>query len=112
MEITSEITNGALIVKASEPRVDGLNASQFQSGLEAAIGDDATAVVLDAANLTYISSAGLRAILLVVKSVNRRNGKFAVCSLSDPIREIFAISGFANIIPIEDDRDAALAKVT
>lgn len=95
----------------SENRVDGTNARDFQVGLEAAIEETDSAVIFDAETLTYISSAGLRAILLVVKSINRRGGKFAVCSLSDPIREIFSISGFDNIIPIEATRDEALASI-
>ena len=101
----------ALIVMPSENRVDGTNARDFQVGLEAAIEETDSAVIFDAETLTYISSAGLRAILLVVKSINRRGGKFAVCSLSDPIREIFSISGFDNIIPIEATRDEALAAI-
>ena len=101
----------ALIVMPSENRVDGTNARDFQVGLEAAIEETDSAVIFDAETLTYISSAGLRAILLVVKSINRRGGKFAVCSLSDPIREIFSISGFDNIIPIEASRDDALSAI-
>ena len=111
MEISTERVGNALIVMPSENRVDGTNARDFQIGLEAAIEESDTAVIFDAETLTYISSAGLRAILLVVKSINRRGGKFAVCSLSDPIREIFSISGFDNIIPIEATRDEALTVV-
>ncbi len=111
MEISTERVGSALIVMPSENRVDGTNARDFQVGLEAAIEETDTAVIFDAETLTYISSAGLRAILLVVKSINRRGGKFAVCSLSDPIREIFSISGFDNIIPIEATRDEALAAI-
>lgn len=111
MEISTERVGSALIVMPSENRVDGTNARDFQVGLEAAIEETDSAVIFDAETLTYISSAGLRAILLVVKSINRRGGKFAVCSLSDPIREIFSISGFDNIIPIEASRDDALSAI-
>lgn len=111
MEINTERVGDALIVMPSENRVDGTNARDFQVGLEEAINQEDRSVVFDAATLTYISSAGLRAILLVVKSINRQGGKFAVCSLSDPIREIFSISGFDNIIPIESTRDEAIDAV-
>ncbi len=111
MEINTERVGNALIVMPSENRVDGTNARDFQVGLEEAIDQEDRSVVFDAETLTYISSAGLRAILLVVKSINRQGGKFAVCSLSDPIREIFSISGFDNIIPIESTRDEAIDAV-
>ncbi len=112
MEINTERHGNALVVIPGESRVDGTNARDFQIGLEGAIEAGDTAVVFDAAPLTYISSAGLRAILLVVKSLNRQGGKFAVCSLSDPIREIFSISGFDNIIPIASTRDEAISTVS
>ncbi len=111
MEINTERVGNTLIVMPTENRVDGTNARDFQLGLEAALDETDRAVVFDAETLTYISSAGLRAILLVVKSIDRQGGKFAVCSLSDPIREIFSISGFDNIIPIESSRDAAIDAV-
>jgi anti-sigma B factor antagonist len=111
MEINTERVGNALIVAPSENRVDGTNAREFQLSLETAIEDNDRAVVFDAETLTYISSAGLRAILLIVKSINRQGGKFAICSLSDPIREIFSISGFDNIIPIESTRDDAISAV-
>ena len=111
MEINSERVGNTLIVMSSENRVDGTNARDFQVGLEAAIEETDRAVIFDAETLTYISSAGLRAILLVVKSIDRQGGKFAVCSLSDPIREIFSISGFDNIIQIEPSRNEALNAV-
>ncbi len=112
MNIDTERVGNALILKPSDTRVDGTNAREFQSSLEVAIEDTDKTVVLDAETLTYISSAGLRAILLVVKSLNRQGGKFAVCSLSDPIREIFAISGFDNIIPIEATKEDAIKAVS
>ena len=111
MNIETERVGKALILKPSDSRVDGTNAREFQAGLEVAIDETDKTVVLDAEALTYISSAGLRAILLVVKSLNRQGGKFAVCSLSDPIREIFAISGFDNIIPIESTKEQAIKAV-
>ena len=72
MEINSERVGNTLIVMSSENRVDGTNARDFQVGLEAAIEETDRAVIFDAETLTYISSAGLRAILLIVKSINRQ----------------------------------------
>ena len=50
--------------------------------------------------LTYISSAGLRVVLLVAKTLQQQDAKLAVCSLSDSIREVFEISGFDKIVPV------------
>ncbi len=110
MHISTETTDKALIAMA-EGRIDGTNAQDFESAVQTAIGDCEGAVIIDCANLSYISSAGLRAILIIAKSLGQRKVQFALCSLSDPIAEIFQISGFDQIISTHPTRDEALAAV-
>ena len=110
MEIQTERANGTLIAKA-EGRIDGVNARDFEEALKAAIGTDDNAVVMDLEGLSYISSAGLRVILLIAKTLRKRDADLILCSLSDPIREVFEISGFDKIIPVHGSREQALAAV-
>ena len=98
-----------IMVATAEGRVDGANAQEFQKELADAIDETDRAVVLDLGKITYISSAGLRVILLVAKALNRQDAELAVCSLSDPIREIFEISGFDKIIPVRASQSDAIA---
>ena len=107
MDVTSQRTDAALIVSA-EGRVDGANARKFQKAVEIVINDGDRAVVLDMAGLSYISSAGLRSILLIAKGLQKRNSQFAVCSLQDPIREVFRIVGFDKIVSIYDSQGEAI----
>lgn len=102
------LSQGNSLILHTEGRVDGTNAVDFQNQLENAIRGNDQPVVLDFENLSYISSAGLRAILVVAKSLQRQNVNFAVCSLIDPVKEVFVISGFDRIIPIHDSQDAAI----
>ena len=108
MELETERQGDTLIAK-TDGRVDGANAREFQSALEAAIDDNTSAVILDMERLSYISSAGLRVILLTAKSLQGRNAKFAVCSLSESIQEVFEISGFDKIISIHPSQAETLA---
>ena len=110
MELNAEHENGTLIAKA-EGRIDGGNAREFEDALNASITEDDRAVIIDLERLSYISSAGLRAILLTAKTLGKRNAKFALCSLSDAIREIFEISGFDKIIAIHATLDEARASI-
>ena len=64
-------------------------------------------LILDLENLAYISSAGLRAILLITKSVKAKGANIALCTLPNQIEEVFNISGFDKIIPIYPTRQAA-----
>ena len=110
MDIGLERQEGALVAKP-EGRIDGINASDFEKALRDAIDEEGGSLVVDLAGLTYISSAGLRAILLIAKLLAQRNAKFGLCSLSDPIREVFEISGFDKIVSIHGSRAEALAAV-
>lgn len=107
MDITSRRSDDALIVSA-DGRVDGANARKFQKAVENVITDGDRAVILDMANLSYISSAGLRSILLIAKGLQKQSAKFAVCALQDPIREVFRIVGFDKIVSIYDSQGDAV----
>ena len=107
MEIKVERENGTLIAQV-EGRVDSANAREFEQVLTEAIGDAQT-VVVDFEGLSYISSSGLRVLLLVAKTLRQRSANLALCALSESIREVFEISGFDKIIQIHDTRAEALA---
>ena len=110
MNISTDRQRGVLIAVA-EGRVDGANALEFHEALETAISPDDTGMVLDFEGISYISSAGLRVVLLVAKTLQKQKAKMAVCSLSESIREIFEISGFDKIIPVHGSRADAVAGV-
>ncbi len=110
MSISTDRQGAALIVKANG-RVDGANALEFHEALEASIGSDDRAMVLDLGGVSYISSAGLRVVLLVAKTLQKQKARMAVCSLSDSIREIFEISGFDKIIPVYGTPDDAIGSL-
>ena len=110
MQISSERDGSALVV-AVDGRIDGSNSQEFQDRFEDAIGDDDRAVVLDMGKVTYISSSGLRATLLLARKLQRQQAKFAICALSPSIQEVFEISGFDRIIPVHASRSEAVSAV-
>ena len=90
-------------------RVEGANALALQDALTSLFDKGAAAVVLDLEQLSYISSAGLRVILLAAQRLQERNVKFMVCSLSDSVSEVFQVSGFDKIVPIYATQPDALS---
>ena len=110
MEIDVDRQGNTLIATAGG-RIDGVNARDFENALRESIADDDNAVVVDLEGLSYISSAGLRAILLIAKTLSQRGAKFALCALSEPIREVFEISGFDKIVAIHNTRREAVASM-
>ena len=90
---------GDKIIFEIEGRVDTTTSSELQSTLapEVTNTDD---MVLDCKKLIYISSAGLRVLLSVHKSMIKKGGKFSLTNVSEDILEIFEITGFSNILNI------------
>ena len=96
-----------------EGRLDFDAAPGFQESLErllGAAGKAPAALIIDGAALEYVSSAGLRAVLLTARAAQRAGVAFALCSLQPSVREVFNLSGFNRIIAVHADRAAALAQ--
>ena len=108
MGVNAEREDGTVIAKA-DGRIDSSNSREFHSQLEAVVTETDTGVVLNFEDVSYISSAGMRVILLSAKSLQKNGTKFVLCSMNDSIREVFKISGFDKIIWIYDSQDQALA---
>ena len=68
-----------------------------------------TRLLLDLARLKYISSAGLRILLLAAKRVQQKGGCIVLFSLQPNVREIFDISGFSSMFTICGTQEEAVA---
>ena len=111
MGINAERATGTVIAKA-DGRIDSSNSREFHSELDAVVEGSDAALILDFEDVSYISSAGMRVILLTAKSLQKSGMKFVLCSMNDSIREVFKISGFDKIIAIHDSQAEALSAVT
>ena len=103
------VTGNGVMVVAIEGRVDSTSAQRFERVLDAVAGACTKGMVLDLENLTFISSAALRVLLVLTKALMRSGGTLTVCSVPDSLRTIFQVSGFDQIIPVHDSQAEALA---
>ena len=102
--------NETLVIRA-EDRLDSANAQAFCDHLNAVVQTTGESVVVDMEGLYYISSAGLRAILQVLRKLQQQDGKLAICSLSSPVRDVFETSGFDQLIDVHPSCSEAIAAV-
>jgi anti-anti-sigma factor len=103
-----------VVVVAAAGRVDHANADTFRVQLWPSLASckaGGDRLVLDLAGLEYISSAGLRVLMLASRDVKARNGAVVVCGLQPIVREIFEISRFNIVFRVLADRAAALAEL-
>ena len=106
-DVKWERKDGVLIAVLSG-RIDSNSAPGLQSALESGIDLGDQALVLDFEHVPFISSAGLRVCLVIARKFNEPGKAFGICTPSDPIREVVAISGFDQIIAIYDSQAAAI----
>ena len=106
----AEFDGPALVLKA-EGRISVLTAAGFQDDTMDAISSSSHDVIVDATGVTYLSTAGLRAFLLVSRTLATNNRSLYVCNLRPYILEVFKIIGFDNVIPIHPDLDSVLATI-
>ena len=65
-------------------------------------------LLVDLSALSYISSAGLRVLLVAAKQLQQKAGKIVLCSMTPGVKEVFEISGFSSIFKIVPSVDDAL----
>ena len=107
MTLKTERNEEVLIVRL-EGGIDARNAHAFQSDLEAAINVEDGAVLLDGEDLAYISSAGLAVLVWVAKVLHQRDGKLAVYSLQERVRNVLETTGLDQILALHATREQAL----
>lgn len=101
MTINQNKTTDALVLEL-EGRLDTITAPELEEVVEK-IPEDVNKLVVDMAKLEYISSAGLRVILAAHKLMcEERTGTMTVKNVSDGIMEIFDMTGFTDVLNIEE----------
>ena len=103
---------GETRVISPDGRLDAQTEEQFQYSVMKNIQDGETSILLDFSKLEYISSAGLRAILIVAKQQKETGGKLGVSGLQPNVAEVFSVSGFDKIVDVYSDLNAGLEGVS
>ncbi len=98
MQINKTSENDRLII-ALEGRLDTLTAPQLDAEIQGKL-DGIKSLVFDFRKLDYISSAGLR-ILLIAQKIMNKQGSMVIKNASSDIKEIFEVTGFCDILTIE-----------
>lgn len=107
MQISVKTTNGVKVL-AFEGRLDTQTSPDAQQQLTRLIEEGGTKILVNLEKLDYISSAGLRILLIVAKQLKTADGALRVCGLNDVVKEVFDISGFDMILPISASESEAL----
>ena len=101
MQLTTHRQVGNALVLAASGRIDHASAEGFRAALQPYLdrskADDV--IVLDLSGVEYISSVGLRVLMLAAKQTRSQKSAIAVAALQPVVKEIFEISKFNLVIP-------------
>jgi len=107
MELIERKTEKCMII-GIKGRLDTINYSILEKRLTELLDQNIDRILINCAQMDYVSSSGLRILLMALKRITMVKGKFVLCNLQENIREIFEISGFTTIFEIHPNEEDAL----
>jgi anti-anti-sigma factor len=88
-------------------RLDGSTADVLRAALDDLIAERPERLVLDLGGMEYVSSAGLRVLLMAAKQVRGTSTTLVLCALRPQVTEVFEISGLSAVFSIVPGRETA-----
>jgi anti-sigma B factor antagonist len=89
-------------------RIDSMTANDFGTAMMAPVEQGDVNLVLDLSGVDFMSSAGLREIVNVLKKVKRTSGDLRVVAPTDRVQEVFNMAGLDSILAIYATQNEAI----
>jgi anti-anti-sigma factor len=99
---------GDIVVVAPVGRIDSTTSHTLDAHLVGLTDEGRHRIVVDFAEVDYISSAGLRVMLTLAKRLREGRGRLAICSLGTSVRQVFELAGFLSLFLVRPSRDRAI----
>jgi anti-anti-sigma factor len=106
MELSTVLSDDVIIVSV-KGEVDAITAPELDAFLKDQL-DQRRNMVVNFSRLDYISSAGLRVLLAVVKEARKSGGDLRLAKIKENVEKVLSVSGFTNILKIYPDVDTAV----
>jgi anti-anti-sigma factor len=100
---------GDVTVVRLPARVDTTSAKDVEAEFDGLLDGGARQLVADFDDNEYVSSAGLRVFLAVLKYLEKNDGRIVLCSMKPFVDDVFQISGFSELFEITVTREEAVA---
>lgn len=110
MQISTETQSGVMILRLAGS-MDATTVTTFDEEWKAQLDAGSRKLVVDMSGLEYISSAGLRGILMLAKTTKVRGVALAFAGMRDMVAEMFKLSGFLTILTTYPDTESAVANL-
>lgn len=104
-------TRGDIAILRPVGRLDSATSPELERSVVERLDAGCKRIVFDLADMDYVSSAGLRVILLAGKKLRASQGKLVLAGMRDMAREVFEMSGFLTLFQVAATVDEGLTKV-
>ena len=108
LEISSRMVNQTWVI-ALKGSIDALTANEITSYTVEQFDDQGTQLVVDLSGVAFMSSAGLRAVLTVLKERRQRGGDLRLAAAQPGVEKVLKISGFTSIVKTYPTVESAVA---
>lgn len=103
-----EEKKGSVVVFSLKGYLDSTSSPEVEKKILSSIDSGTMDIILDMSSLDYISSAGIRILVLCLKTIEKRGGKICLVSVPKPIENVLYITGFLQYFKLYDNQKQAL----
>ena len=108
MEIQKQRVGDVSVVSPTG-RLDGIYSTAFAKEVGELITGENPKILIDFAEIDHVTSAGIRAVLLLMKKANASGAAFALCGVNEQVREVLDTAGVAPMVAIHAGRSDGVA---
>jgi anti-anti-sigma factor len=110
LEVRSEVADGLAVYRIAG-RIDGLTSQDLESAVDPALSGGTPRIIFDMREVTFISSAGLRVVVMTAKRAAAAKGGFSIFGVQSAVDEVFEISGLQKFVTFASDETEARSKL-
>lgn len=104
-----QTTRDGVTVLAPSGRIDTTTSAHVDETIRRVVDEGVRDLVVDFSNVEYISSAGLRVLLVLAKRMRELQGRLVLCGMPESVRQVFRLAGFMPLFKVEASQEAAVA---
>jgi anti-anti-sigma factor len=108
MRISTSVAESGIVLLEVVGEVDAHTAPKLEKTLRDTMAQGHRRLVLDASQVGFISSSGLKALLVAQRELGQLGGELRLFGLNAQARRVFRMAGFDNCIPVSDTRQEAM----
>lgn len=108
MNLSQETIGDVQVIRVREDRIDAAAAVDFKAQMTAMTAAGGTRVILDLANVSFVDSSGLGAIVASMKQMEGR--KLELAGMQETVAQVFRLTRMDSVFPIHDSVSEAVSR--